>query len=108
MEPQSAVDRSGRVLKKSASGVLTSLRGSTYRSVRLPSSLAAALLDGLFEHPAKLRLLLAPKTCNTRASLRCCFGHSSPLPTAAVAAQQERLPNGALITLREPPSPGPK
>ena len=37
---------------QSASGVLASLRGSTYRSVRLASSLAAALLDGLFEHPA--------------------------------------------------------
>jgi len=40
------------MLKKSASGVLASLRGSTYWSVRLASSLAAALLDGLFEHPA--------------------------------------------------------
>jgi hypothetical protein len=40
------------MLKKSASGVLASLRGSTYRSVRLASSLAAALLNGLFEHPA--------------------------------------------------------
>jgi hypothetical protein len=39
------------MLKKTTSGVLTSLRGSTYRSVRLASSLAAALLDGLFEHP---------------------------------------------------------
>jgi hypothetical protein len=39
------------MLKKSASGVLASLRGSTYRSVRLASSLAVALLDGLFEHP---------------------------------------------------------
>jgi hypothetical protein len=39
------------MLKKSASGVLASLRGSTYRSVRLASSLAAALLDNLFEHP---------------------------------------------------------
>jgi hypothetical protein len=39
------------MLKKTASGVLASLRGSTYRSVRLASSLAAALLDGLFEHP---------------------------------------------------------
>jgi hypothetical protein len=38
------------MLKKSASGVLASLRGSTYRSVRLASSLAAALLEGLFEH----------------------------------------------------------
>ena len=44
---------SSRMLKKSASGVLASLRGSTYRSVRLASSLAAALLDGLFEHPAR-------------------------------------------------------
>ena len=40
------------MLKKTASIVLASLRGSTYRSVRLASSLAAALLDGLFEHPA--------------------------------------------------------
>ncbi len=56
------------MLKKSASFVLASLRGSTYRSVRLASSLAAALLgtrrvstrqgwagekSGLFEHPAR-------------------------------------------------------
>jgi len=39
------------MLKKSVSGVLASLRGSTYRSVRLVSSLAAALLNSLFEHP---------------------------------------------------------
>ncbi len=39
------------MLKKPASSVLASLRGSTYRSVRLASSLAAALLNGLFEHP---------------------------------------------------------
>jgi hypothetical protein len=38
------------MLKKSSSGVLASLRGSTYRSVRLAPSLAAALLDGIFEH----------------------------------------------------------
>jgi hypothetical protein len=38
------------MLKQAASGVLASLRGSTYRSVRLASSLAAALLDSLFEH----------------------------------------------------------
>jgi hypothetical protein len=44
-----------RMLKKSASGVLASLRGSTYRSVRLASSLATALLDGLFEHPEVIR-----------------------------------------------------
>jgi len=40
------------MLKKSASFVLASLRGSTYRSVRLASSLATAALDGHFEHPA--------------------------------------------------------
>jgi hypothetical protein len=40
------------MLKKSASVVLASLRGSTYRSVRFAYSLAAALLDSLFEHPA--------------------------------------------------------
>ncbi len=39
------------MLKKSASGVLASLRGSMYRSVRLASSLAAAWLNSLFEHP---------------------------------------------------------
>jgi hypothetical protein len=44
------------MLKKSASGVLASLRGSTYRSVRLASSLAAALLDSLFEHPEVILL----------------------------------------------------
>ena len=42
------------MLKKSACGVLASLRGSTYRSVRLAFSLAAALLDSLFEHPAAI------------------------------------------------------
>ena len=43
------------MLKKSANGVLASLRGSTYRSVRHASSLAAALLAELFEHPAGAR-----------------------------------------------------
>jgi hypothetical protein len=42
------------MLKKTASIVLASFRGSTYRSVRLASLLAAALLDGLFEHPVLL------------------------------------------------------
>jgi hypothetical protein len=40
------------MLKQPASFVLASLRGSTYRSVRLTSLLAAASLDGLFEYPA--------------------------------------------------------
>jgi len=50
------------MLKKSTSGVLASLKDSTYRSVRLASSLAAALLDGLCEHPEAL-LTPAP-LCN--------------------------------------------
>ena len=37
--------------------VLASLRGSTYRSVRLASSLAEVLPDSLFEHPASLAFL---------------------------------------------------
>jgi len=40
------------MLKKSVSGVLALLRGSTYQTVRLASSRAAALLDGLFEQPS--------------------------------------------------------
>ena len=55
------------MLKKSASGVLASLRGSTYRSVRLASSLAAALLDGLFEHPAGV-FSSSPKRVSYRSS----------------------------------------
>jgi hypothetical protein len=38
------------MLNKPASFVLASLRGSTYQSVRLASSIAAALLDWLFDH----------------------------------------------------------
>jgi hypothetical protein len=45
------------MLKTSASFVLASLRGSTYRGVRLATSLAAALLDGHFEHPAMIYTL---------------------------------------------------
>jgi hypothetical protein len=41
------------MLKKSASFVLASFRPSTYpRGYACSPSLAAALLDGLFEHPA--------------------------------------------------------
>jgi hypothetical protein len=59
------------MLKKSASFVLASLRGSTYRSVRLAASLAATLLDGLFDHPADysgsitLRIIMASYRTNT-------------------------------------------
>ncbi len=43
-----------RPLTKSSSGVLASLRGSTYgQRVRFASSLAAALLDGLSEQPPR-------------------------------------------------------
>jgi len=43
------------MLKKSASGVLASFRPSTYpRGYASGSSLAAALLDSLFEHPVAL------------------------------------------------------
>jgi hypothetical protein len=62
------------MLNKSASGVLTSLRGSTYRSVRLASSLAAALLDGIFEHPTDysgtiaIRIITAARRTKTEFS----------------------------------------
>jgi hypothetical protein len=61
------------MLKKSASFVLAALRGSTYRSVRLASSLAAALLDGLFEHPA----WYSPIIPNVRASEVLMYHNSS-------------------------------
>ena len=45
------------MLKKAASGVLASFSDSTYRSVRLATSLAVALLGILFEHPEVILLL---------------------------------------------------
>ncbi len=48
------------MLKKSSSGVLASLRSSTYRSVRLASSLTAVLLGGLFEHPEGVPVIVKP------------------------------------------------
>jgi len=59
----SAIVAFSRMLKKSASGVLASRRGSTYRRVRLASSLAAALLDGLFEHPDAMEMFLFYEAC---------------------------------------------
>jgi hypothetical protein len=44
------------MLKKAASGVLASFSPSTYPRVRLGASLAAALLDGLFEHPVSVQV----------------------------------------------------
>ena len=58
-----------RLLKKSASFVLASLRGSTYRSVRLAASLAAALLNGLFEHPAKVFFCCATRADHLRSGM---------------------------------------
>ena len=63
-----------RMLKKSASFVLASLRGSTYRSVRLATSLATALLDGLFEHPG----WYSPAVPDVRTSEVLAYPHSFP------------------------------
>jgi hypothetical protein len=50
---QSRLKRVWRMLKKPASIVLASFRSSAYpRGYASGPSLAAALLDGLFEHPA--------------------------------------------------------
>ena len=69
------------MLKKAASFVLTSLRGSTYRSVRLASSLAAALLDSLFEHPARvLQLSRMYNPVKFRFVHRVSFGKLTCLP----------------------------
>jgi len=70
------------MLKQSASVVLASLRGSTYGTeYAFASSLVAALLDGLFEHPARRegdgeRLLVEPRG----VSLRHFQGTARPLP----------------------------
>jgi hypothetical protein len=78
---------SSRMLKKSSSGVFASLRGSTYRSVRLASSLAAALLDGLFEHPA-----WCYSNCPKRAE-QCNFGVSTKL-FRSLQSNRYRILNG--------------
>ena len=64
---QSNIRLFSRMLKKSASFVLASLRDSTYRSVRLASSLAAALLDGLFEHPAEVLVYWSTRADSRRS-----------------------------------------
>jgi hypothetical protein len=61
------------MLKKSASFVLASLRGSTYRSVRLASSLAAAALDGYFEHPANRSCASTIRKITVGAELKLSF-----------------------------------
>jgi hypothetical protein len=66
-----------RMLKQAASGVLASRRGSTYRSVRaFASSLVAALLDGLFEHPANHSCAI------TIRKITVDFEHKLSFPTA--------------------------
>jgi hypothetical protein len=60
------------MLKKSASGVLVSLRGSTYRRVRLASSLTAALF-GIRRVSARQRW------AGEKSSL---FEHSEPVVTS--------------------------
>ena len=72
-----APEASSRMLKTSASGVLVSIRGSPYRSVRLASSLTAALLDGLFEHPETI----LPSTPFGRFQRH--FVHKSSFPQTA-------------------------
>jgi hypothetical protein len=57
------------MLNKSASVVLALLRGSTYRSVGLASSLAAALLDGLVEYPAIILAIFFVATEYSRSLL---------------------------------------
>ena len=60
------------MLKQPASGVLTSFKSSTYpRGYASGSSLAAALLDGLFEHPAGCTLCIPDmQTSEITASLQ--------------------------------------
>ena len=58
------------MLKKSSSGVLASLRSSTYRSVRFASSLAAALLEGPFEHPVGVPVIVKPLSTMMAVCLR--------------------------------------
>jgi hypothetical protein len=64
------------MLKKAASGVLASRRSSTYRRVRLASSLAAALLDGLFEHPEAIEAFMP------YGVFQPCFSHMPSFSTA--------------------------
>ena len=70
-----------RMLKKSASFVLVSLRGSTYRSVRLTSSLTAAALDSIFEHPGRY----SPAVSDVTTSQVLAYAHSFPQTTNHVA-----------------------
>ena len=57
------------MLKQSASTILASLRGSISRNARLAFSLAATLLDVLFEHPAGM--LSNPATHMAVEALAC-------------------------------------
>jgi hypothetical protein len=74
------------MLKKSASGVLASLRGSTYRSVRLASSLTEALPDGLFEHPETIL------TSTPYGRFQRHFVHKSSFFSRLIGALKDRRP----------------
>ncbi len=82
------------MLKKAASIVLTSLRDSTYRNVRLASSLAAALLDSLFEHPVKPceRSLLAPAAMSLLMVAVLSYGCASSTDKVAAKLMVPSLP----------------
>ena len=94
------------MLKKSSSGALVSLKCSTYRNVRLASSLAASLLNSLFEHPANVG-----SSCQKRVGHRslCPVKMISPQPTGArnlvVAATSFILLLASGCTKQDPYSP---
>ena len=72
------------MLKNSTSVVLTSLRGSTYRSVRLAASLVAALLEGLFEHPDVIEALASSEIVQRRFMYK--LGFPQPVKEASSMA----------------------
>jgi hypothetical protein len=82
------------MLKKSANFVLASLRGSTYRNVRLASSLAAVALDGHFEHPASTAEKLLTKEP--------CWHHIQPQFQKALSVQHPTKSEGSLFLCVEP------
>ena len=85
-----------RRLIMSASGVLATLRGSTYRSVRLAASLAAALLDGLSEQPVNASVTIrVPRFCHAQGVCQgptsCCGARPSPvLASSSRGLEQKR------------------
>jgi len=66
------------MLNKTASSVLASPRGSMYRSVRLASSLATALLNGLFEYPIDILFYYAARLSSAQAHARTTYVLACP------------------------------